>query len=126
MVDDDASIRALLHRVLVGAGYEVLEAASGRSALAVLHEGAAMRFIVTDLTMEHGSGGWFLAQLAYEFPELLRRTLVISGDAEGAAAAHLAARWRCPVLAKPFSVAQLVDTLHGMEAGSPDGRTGIA
>jgi hypothetical protein len=52
-----------------------------------------------------------VGQVGYEFPSLIARTVVISGDAFSAAAAHVSARWRCPVLAKPFDGQQLVDTL---------------
>ena len=103
VIDDDASMRAAVRRFLEREGYEVTESASGREALARLREGTAVQLIVTDLKMRDGSGGWLLAQLAYEHPRLLHRTVVISGDPQGAGAAHVAARWRCPVLSKPFT-----------------------
>jgi CheY-like chemotaxis protein len=114
VVDDEPSLRMLLHRLLDRGGFAVREAVSGRNALAMLHEGLAVDCIVTDLRMDDGSGGWFLAHLAYEFPRLLARTLVISGDAGGAGAAHIRARWQCPVLAKPFTGEQLVAALEQM------------
>jgi DNA-binding NtrC family response regulator len=112
VVDDDASVRAAIRRFLEREGYSVLESASGRDAIALVRAGAAVRFVVTDLTMRDGSGGWLLAQLGYEYPALLRRTLVVSGDAAGASAAHVVARWRCPILPKPFGTAALVDALR--------------
>jgi DNA-binding NtrC family response regulator len=115
VIDDDASMRAAVRRFLEREGYAVAECASGRDALARLHEGAPVQFVVTDLKMKDGSGGWLLAQLGYEFPALLPRTLVVSGDAGGAAAAHVVARWRCPILAKPFGAAELVDALQELE-----------
>jgi two-component system C4-dicarboxylate transport response regulator DctD len=115
VIDDDASMRAAVRRFLEREGYAVTECASGRDALARLHEGAAVQFVVTDLKMKDGSGGWLLAQLGYEFPALLPRTLVVSGDAGGAAAAHVVARWRCPILPKPFGAAELIDALRELE-----------
>jgi two-component system C4-dicarboxylate transport response regulator DctD len=115
VIDDDASMRAAVRRFLEREGYLVTECASGRDALARLHEGAAVQFVVTDLKMKDGSGGWLLAQLGYEFPALLPRTLVVSGDAGGAAAAHVVARWRCPILPKPFGAAELIDALRELE-----------
>lgn len=111
VVDDDADVRQLIHRQLAAAGYAVAEASSGRTALEALRDGLGAQLLVTDLEMSDGSGGWLLAQLAYEYPKLLPRTVVITGDAQGARAAHIATRWRCPVLAKPFSGAQLVQAL---------------
>lgn len=115
VIDDDASVRAAVRRFLEREGYEVTESASGREALARLREGAAVQLVVTDLKMKDGSGGWLLAQLGYEFPALLPRTLVMSGDAGGTAAAHVVARWHCPILPKPFGAAALVDALHALE-----------
>ena len=115
VIDDDASMRAAVRRFLEREGYRVEESTSGREALTHLREGASVRLIVTDLKMKDGSGGWLLAQLGYEFPTLLPRTLVVSGDADGAAAAHVAARWRCPILPKPFGAAELIDALQELE-----------
>ena len=115
VIDDDASMRAAVRRFLEREGYRVEESTSGREALAQLREGASVRLIVTDLKMKDGSGGWLLAQLGYEFPTLLPRTLVVSGDADGAAAAHVVARWRCPILPKPFGAAELIDALQELE-----------
>jgi CheY-like chemotaxis protein len=115
VIDDDASMRAAVRRFLEREGYAVTESASGREALARLREGAAVQLVVTDLKMKDGSGGWLLAQLGYEFPTLLPRTLVVSGDADGAAAAHVIARWHCPILPKPFGAAELIDALQELE-----------
>lgn len=120
VIDDESSIRALICHILEHGGYRVLEASGGRSALALLHDGATVHSIVTDLEMDNGSGGWFLSQIAYDFPRLLARTLVISGDPGGAGAAHLGVRWGCPVLAKPFRAAELVAALREIGGGTPD------
>lgn len=119
VIDDDPAVRAPMRRMLEREGYEVVEAHSGRNALALLREGAEVQLVVTDLKMSDGSGGWLLAQLAYEYPRLLPRTVVVSGDAEGAGAAHVAVRWRCPVLGKPFGSAQLVGALRRVAARGP-------
>jgi CheY-like chemotaxis protein len=116
VIDDDHALRATVRRSLEAGGYRVLEAISGRDALAQLREGRTVDLVVTDLRMEDGSGGWLLAQLAYEHPELLGCTVVMAGDAEGAGAAHVASRWRCPVLGKPFTRDQLVGALRALAA----------
>ena len=118
VIDDDASLRAAVRRFLEREGYRVIESMSGRDALARLREGIDVRLVVTDLKMKDGSGGWLLAQLGYEFPALLPRTLVVSGDAESAAAAHVLARWHCPLLPKPFGAAELIDALQQLDRTS--------
>jgi CheY-like chemotaxis protein len=111
LVEDDEVMRAVVRHQLQRGGYDVVESASGRAALELLRRGTAPGFLVTDLRMADGSGGWLVGQVGYEFPSLIARTVVISGDASSAAAAHVSARWRCPVLAKPFDGQQLCDTL---------------
>lgn len=116
VIDDDATMRNVVRRFLERAGYSVREAFSGRNALLQLRDGAAVHFVVTDLKMPDGSGGWLVAQLSYEFPELVPRTVVITGEGDSTGTAHVAARWQCPVLTKPFSSSQLVNTLVRMAA----------
>jgi len=120
VADDDATMRALVRTMLERGGYHVVESSSGREALQRLREGLAPHFLVTDLRMPDGSGGWLVCQVGYEFSDLLARTVVISGDAASASAAHVAARWRCPVLAKPFEGSLLVRTLAEMAGGAAD------
>jgi two-component system chemotaxis response regulator CheY len=50
IVDDSASMRALQHHVLRGAGYEVIEAGDGEEALRML-DAMKVSLIITDLNM---------------------------------------------------------------------------
>jgi DNA-binding NtrC family response regulator len=115
LIDDDAAMRKLVRRILEEGGYHVTEAVGGREALTKLRAGATVQFVVTDLKMSDGSGGWLLAHLGYEFPGLLARTLLMSGDSGSAAAAHVAARWGCPMLAKPFGPRELVGAIRELD-----------
>jgi CheY-like chemotaxis protein len=112
VVDDDVMIRVLVRRMLEEEGYRVTEAESGRDALVRLRSDAPPDYLVTDLKMVDGSGGWLVSQVGYEFPALIPRTVVITGDAAGAAAAHVTARWHCPVVAKPLSGPELLEALR--------------
>ena len=116
VVDDDHSVRRVIRQLLERGGLGVEEAASGREALEVLRRGITVCAVVTDLTMAEGSGGWLLAQLGYEFPGLLPSVLIVTANADGAAAAHVAARWRCPVLSKPFTGQALVGAVRRLQA----------
>lgn len=117
VVEDDAIMRAAVRHELEHGGYEVVESSSGREAYERLRRGAAPDCLITDLRMADGSGGWLVSQVGYEFPALLARTVVISGDAKSAGAAHVRARWGCPVLAKPFDGTQLVALLAAQARG---------
>jgi DNA-binding NtrC family response regulator len=121
VVDDDEPIRVLARRILEESGYRPNEAASGRDAIEALRSGPLPEFLVTDLKMADGSGGWLVSQVAYEFPTLLGRTVIITGDPAGAAAAHVAARWRCPIVAKPLTEALLVGALRRVAEDSSRG-----
>ena len=115
VVDDDALMRAMARHVLETQGYEVAEADGGREAMEKLRGGPLPDLLVTDLRMADGSGGWLVSQVGYEFPALVARTVVITGAASGAAAAHVAARWQCPVVAKPFTESDLLEAIAGVE-----------
>ena len=114
VVDDDVVMRAVARRFLEDGGYAVVEASSGREALAQLRGEPLPGYLVTDLRMANGSGGWLVSQVGYEFPALLARTVVITGAAAGAAAAHVSTRWGCPVVAKPFTGAELIGAIVGL------------
>lgn len=116
VVDDDATMRAMARHMLDEAGYEIAEAESGREALASLRRGPLPDYLVTDLKMADGSGGWLVSQVGYEFPALVARTVVITGAAASAVAAHVTARWQCPMVAKPFTGAELVGAIAALEA----------
>jgi CheY-like chemotaxis protein len=60
VVEDDFSIRELMHDVLTGEGYEVAVAENGQDALDVLKRQAAPALIVLDMTMPVMNGREFL------------------------------------------------------------------
>jgi PAS domain S-box-containing protein len=79
VVEDHASVRRLLHRILEGAGYRVLETSNGSEALD-LADGHAGRIdlLLTDLNMPGMDGLELAEQLSASRPNL--RVLVLSGD----------------------------------------------
>ncbi len=79
LVEDDDLVRRMTRQVLENAGYQVLEAGSGREALARWPQlGAAVDLLLTDLVMPEGIGGRELAeQLRAQAPAL--KILFITG-----------------------------------------------
>jgi two-component system cell cycle sensor histidine kinase/response regulator CckA len=65
VVEDDPLVRAMTLRSLREAGFEVLEAANGRSALELLSNQARLDAVLTDLAMP-GMGGQELARRLWE------------------------------------------------------------
>ncbi len=111
VVDDEETIRDALRSFLEKVGYEVKEAWSGRSALAALTSGHLPDVVLTDLKMNDGSGYWFLEELSREFPGLVSRTILITGDADHEAATDLASATGCPLVRKPFELPDLLEIL---------------
>ena len=111
VVDDDESVRVALRAFLEKVGYQVREAWSGRSALAQLTSARLPEIVLTDLKMSDGSGYWFLEELERDFPRLVPRTVIVTGDADHQAADDLSQRTGCPLVRKPFELPQLLEIL---------------
>ena len=78
LVEDEDEVRAVLHQILVGKGYRVLQAASGEEALAIsrLHRGP-IHLLLTDVTMPEMKGPELAARLRAERPQT--RVVFMSG-----------------------------------------------
>jgi len=80
VVDDEAAIRELIRHILEPAGYKVMEAASGRQALAAINEGLP-DLVITDLVMPDQEGIETIRELKKQHPEL--RVIAMSGAGGG-------------------------------------------
>jgi PAS domain S-box-containing protein len=124
VVDDEAAIRAVAHRVLARAGYHVVTAADGAEALSLLQrQDMAADLLLADVVMPGMTGPALAEQARAIRPDL--PILFMSGYAEQDAAR---AGWPGPaaqVISKPFSraallaaVTQLLAAAAEMSAGS--------
>jgi PAS domain S-box-containing protein len=111
IVDDEAAVRSGIRRFLEKVGFEVREAWSGRSALAQITAGEPPEIVLTDLRMSDGSGHWFVDQLSRDFPDLLSRTVIVTGDPDADDVAELVHTTGCPVLSKPLEFPHLLELL---------------
>jgi DNA-binding NtrC family response regulator len=111
LVDDEPVIRQALRRFFQRNGWEVDEAEDGAAALRrLVGEGAGRQsyaVIISDLRMPGVSGMDLYDRLARERPELLDRLILSTGDSVSAEAADFLRRSACPVLNKPFGLAEL-------------------
>jgi CheY-like chemotaxis protein len=107
VVDDEAAIREVAHRVLTSAGYQVMTAANGSEALEALRDGKiAADLVLTDVVMPGMTGPAFAAQARAMCPGL--PVLFMSGYEQQEATAG---DWPGPeahVIGKPFSRAALL------------------
>src|SRR5580658_5824483 len=102
VVEDDASLRPLLVRMLDGGGFATLDAGSATDALALVRSRQG-RFdlAVIDMVMPGMSGLDLASDLSREYPSL--KILYISGYVGSLAAEALARRSPEHVLLKPFA-----------------------
>jgi PAS domain S-box-containing protein len=116
VVEDEPSVRALLEKQLASAGYAVLSAENAQVALELA--GRADRridLLVTDVVMPGSSG----PELARQLGDLRGglKVLLISGYSPDSVTVDAAAEWGWSFLAKPFSLAGLLDAVQGAIRG---------
>jgi DNA-binding response OmpR family regulator len=118
VVDDDAAIRHLAARVLSDAGYEVLEAAGGREAVAiVLASVRPIGLLLTDIQMPDVDGKRLAAIVRESRADCA--VVFMTGDREVPAGAELPLPGP-PIVFKPFAVAELLGTIETALAGRRD------
>ncbi|HEY5598131.1 MAG TPA: response regulator, partial [Kiloniellales bacterium] len=119
LVEDEEAVRAFSARVLRNKGYDVLEAASGESALEVFRERAeAIDLIVTDVVMPRMDGPTLIRHLREQHQDL--KVIFISGYTEDAFRQRLGEEAGIHFLAKPFSLKQLAAKVKDV-LGAPGG-----
>jgi CheY-like chemotaxis protein len=122
LVDDEPVIRQALRRFFVRMGWDVDEAEDGTEALRHLlddDDGTPAReyaVIISDLRMPGVSGIELHERLAEARPELLDRLILSTGDSVSSEAADFLRRSSCPVLNKPFELAELRAMLARVQA----------
>jgi two-component system cell cycle sensor histidine kinase/response regulator CckA len=106
LADDEDTIRRLAARALARAGWEVLEAATGDAAIALI-EGMSEppALLITDVVMPGADGPAVVRAARAKFPDLL--VMVTSGYAESLAGDDLA-REKVHWMAKPYAMKDLV------------------
>jgi len=123
LVDDEAVVRAVLAEQLADEGYDVLAAASGTEALALLAAGEAVDALVTDLTMP-GADGLAVIRAAQERDPGLPAVLLTGYAGDGAAlAVGGAVSGSFSLLRKPVTGVQLIDRVRALLAARADAKT---
>lgn len=105
LVEDEAPLRMLTRRALVGAGHEVHAAEDAEAALIAVEDGFLPEVLVTDVTMPGEMDGIALAEVLRErLPRL--RVVLVSGYAAATVGEGLAGKG-VRFLEKPFRMADL-------------------
>lgn len=110
MVEDEERIRTLYRRWLVRAGYEVVEASSGREAIqALLAETRGIKLVVTDRNMPSGNGEELIRAMKATWPTI--PIVVVTGFGDDL-------RTTVPVLAKPVNGPMFLEAVERALAAS--------
>ena len=106
VVDDEPTVRMLIHDALVDRGYATIEAADGAAGLCVLESRARVDLLITDVGLPGGLNGRQVADAARRLrPEL--KVLFITGYAENAVLNHGHIERGMELLTKPFAIDDL-------------------
>jgi CheY-like chemotaxis protein len=124
VAEDDEIVRALFAVLLNRNGFRVECVADGSEALQRIDNGT-YDLLVLDLMMPRVSGFEIIDYLAHTKPELLRRTIVVTGATESILR-NLDPRSVFAVLRKPFDTDRLVDTVRHCAGQSRSPRHHIA
>ena len=118
-MEDEIAVRVLVRRVLDRAGYQILEAASGGEALALLEKvHAPIDILLTDVVMPGMSGRELADQLCARFPSL--HVLFMSGYTDEAIVHHGVLDAGVFFLEKPFTPDVLLRRLREvLDSGNP-------
>ena len=112
LVEDEAELRALAHRILTRNGYTVLEAQDGPGALEISRKCVGeIDLVLTDVVMPGGISGVDLAnQLRIEQPSM--RVIYTSGHNEDLMGSAVTFTEGINFIQKPFSLGTLLNTLN--------------
>jgi two-component system KDP operon response regulator KdpE len=110
VVDDEPALRRTLERALSGKNYEVVSVADPHSAYQMLDE-STFDLVLLDLRLPLMAGDTFFLAIVRRWPRLLGRVILMSGDPLIEQPGWPAELVGCPVLAKPFRLDTLIETV---------------
>jgi PAS domain S-box-containing protein len=109
LVEDEGEVRRVLHQILVGRGYRVIQAESGDEALAMARMfRGAIHLLLTDVTMPQMKGPELATRLVAERPQT--KVLFMSGYNDESLPAEET------ILQKPFAAQTLTQTIRSILA----------
>jgi PAS domain S-box-containing protein len=123
LVEDEEIVRQVARRILEKNGYNVIEAGSGKEALAVSRQAAGpIHLMLSDVVMSGMSGVEATAQLREQWPEL--KVLFMSGHTENCIVHHGVLDPGVAFIQKPFRQEQLVRKVREVLDGPPESSHG--
>ena len=118
VVDDEASVRDMLERMLRKRGFSVDSAEDGRAASALVSS-RAYDLILCDIRMPRMGGLMLYERIREEYPNQLRGFAFITGDTVNTEIPDLVEPTNVPILSKPFTTTDLDALLKQIDSLSP-------
>jgi DNA-binding response OmpR family regulator len=118
-LDDNEMIRDVVRRALGASGFSVVSADGVRAAQLAVAERDDIAGALLDVRLRDGTGVDLYWWIAAQRPALAKRVAFLSGSAGTEAFAPLAALG-CPILPKPFELADLRRLAAEWEAAAAD------
>lgn len=107
VIDDQATVRRMAHRLLSEWGFRVFEAESGEEGMEVLETArAGVQLVIVDVVMPLQDGVQVTQRIRERWPD--QRTLYMSAHPAEVLAQHGLADLDVPFLAKPFTRDELL------------------
>ncbi|MGI6207166.1 MAG: ATP-binding protein [Anaerolineae bacterium] len=110
VVEDEAAVAAVLHRLLTKKGCTVEAVSSGTEALERLKSGP-YDVVISDIRMPGMSGIALWEQLRTDYPEQASRVIFVTGDTASADTSEFLRGAGQPVLPKPFGADELAKAM---------------
>jgi HAMP domain-containing protein/CheY-like chemotaxis protein len=116
VVEDDATVLALVIEMLSDLGFRVITASDAHGALEIIRRGEPIDLIFSDIVMPGGKTGVELAVEARDFlPDV--KILLTSGYPGEALAHHHSKQSEWPIISKPFRQTELAGRLQQLLGG---------
>ena len=125
VIDDEASVRLFVRRVLERSGWEVQEACDGDEGLAhLVHAVDPPRYslVLSDIRMPGVDGLHLYAELVIHRPDVLPHLVLYSGTLGDPDIIGFLKRTAISVIPKPFTVAQLLAAAEAARAAGNSDR----
>jgi DNA-binding NtrC family response regulator len=115
VVDDEGGIRRVLFRALTRMGHNVQTAMTGEEACELLNT-IDVDAVLMDLRMPTMSGQTLFHMIATQWPHLVNRVAIMSGDPDAQDHEDWLNLHDLPVLTKPFDIQQITDLITRLAA----------
>lgn len=125
VVEDERMVSDLIHRVLAGVGYKILEAHNGQEALELIasEDPERIDLVLTDIVMPQMGGQELVNRLKERWPSM--KVLCMSGYADRAVAQHKILEQYDFFLQKPFTPGVLLERIEELLCTAPDTNTPV-